>query len=155
MKKIVGIIMLLCVLSIGVNAQKKGLLQPITVADLSTGETKAFSDNMFMRFGVTLSANTIKLGFDELGEFNGFNSSFLSRIGFNVGWSHFVEKDGVAVNNYSINGVIMTPTEGFTNLAIGATVSAYNFSLGLGYDFIKESAFKRNVFLMFNTQLLF
>jgi len=153
MKKIIGIL-LLCVLSIGVNAQKKGLLQPVTVADLSTG-TRAFSDNMFMRFGVTLSANTIKLGFDELGEFNGFNSSFLSRVGFNLGWAHFIEKDGVAINNYSINGVIMTPTEGFSNLAVGATVSAYNFSLGLGYDFIKDSAFKRNVFLMFNTQLLF
>jgi len=154
MKRVILLITLLCVMLIGVEAQKKSLLQPVTVSDLSTG-TKAFTDNMFMRFGVTLSANTIKLGYDENGEFTGFNSSYLSRVGFNVGYAHFIEKDGVAVNNYSVNGVIMTPTEGFSNLAVGATISAYNFALGVGYDFIKDVAFKQNVFLMFNAQLLF
>ena len=164
MKKIIGIIMLLCVLSIGVNAQKKGLLQPVTVADLSTGDTKAFTDNMFFRFGATFTANTFKLSFDESDAFNGIAIAPLSRVGAVFGMAHYIEKDGDAVNNYSLNGVLMTPTEGFSNIAVGVTVSAYNFSTGFGFDFIKdnpetllikENAFKRNIFLMFNAQLLF
>lgn len=155
MKKIIGIIMLLCVLSIGVNAQKKGLLQPITVADLSTGETKAFADNMFFRFGATFTANTFKLSFDENDAFNGITSAYLSRVGAILGWAHYIEKDGEAVNNYSINGVLMTPTEGFSNIAIGATFSIYNVSLGLGYDFVGDSPFKKNIFGMINAQILF
>ena len=154
MKKLIGIVMLLCVLSIGVDAQKKGLLDPVTVSDLSSG-TKAFTDNMFMRFGATFTANTFKLSFDENGEFNGIASAYLSRVGFVLGFAHFVEKDGVAVNNYSLNGVLMTPTEGFSNLAIGATISVYNISIGVGYDFVGETPFKQNVFGMINAQILF
>ena len=154
MKKLVGIIMLLCVLSIGVDAQKKSLLDPVTVSDLSVGE-KGFADNMFLRFGATISANTLKLGFNDLGEFAGINASFLSRAGVVFGLAHYIEKDGNAVNNYSINGVIMTPTDGNANLTIGATISAYNFSVGPGYDFVKGKKFKENIFLMFNTQILF
>lgn len=154
MKKFIGIIMLLCVLSIGVDAQKKGLLQPVTVSDLSVGN-KAFTDNMFMRFGATFSANTFKLSFDENDQFNGISSAYLSRVGFVLGFAHYVEKDGVAVNNYSLNGVLMTPTEGFSNLAVGATISVYNISVGVGYDFIADSPFKKNIFGMINAQILF
>ena len=154
MKKIIGIIMLLCVLSIGVDAQKKGLLEPVTVSDLSVGQ-KAFTDNMFMRFGATFTANTFKLSFDENDQFNGISSAYLSRVGFVLGFAHYVEKDGVAVNNYSLNGVLMTPTEGFSNLAIGATVSIYNISAGVGYDFVSGSPFKKNIFGMINAQILF
>jgi hypothetical protein len=154
MKKIIGIIMLLCALSIGVNAQKKGLLQPVTVSDLSTGD-KAFTDNMFMRFGATFAANTFKLSFDENDQFNGISSAYLSRVGFVIGWAHYVEKEGEAINNYSLNGVLMTPTEGFSNLAVGVTVSFYNISLGAGYDFVGDSPFKKNIFGMINAQILF
>ena len=155
MKRALLIITLLCVMLMGVNAQKKGLLEPVTVSDLATGETKAFTDNMFFRFGATFSANTLKLSFDENDEFNGVTSAYLSRVGFVMGWAHYVEKDGEAVNNYSINGVLMTPTEGFSNLAIGATISIYNVSAGAGYDFVKGSPFKKNIFGMINAQILF
>lgn len=154
MKKAILLITLLCVMLIGVNAQKKGLLQPVTVSDLSTG-TKAFSDNMFMRFGATFAANTFKLSFDENDQFNGISSAYLSRVGFVVGWAHYVEKEGEAVSNYSLNGVLMTPTEGFSNLAVGATISIYNLSVGVGYDFVGESPFKKNIFGMINAQILF
>jgi len=156
------IVVLLFAIGIGASAQRKSLIDPVVVSDLKSGE-KGFSDNMFLRFGATFTANTMKLGFDENGEFTGINSEFLSRAGVLIGLAHYVEKDGVAVNNYSLNGLIMTPTEGRSNLAVGATISAYNFSFGPGYDFIKddpetllkESAFKRNIFLMFNMQILF
>ena len=152
MKKALLIMAVLC-LTLGVSAQKKSLLDPVVTSDLTTG--KAFGDNMFLRFGATFTANTLKLGFNDLGEFTGINSAFLSRAGVVIGMAHYVEKNGVAVNNYSLNGVIMTPTEGKANLAVGATVSAYNFSVGIGYDFLKEMTPKENVFLMFNTQILF
>ena len=76
MKKIIGIIMLLCVLSIGVSAQKKGLLEPVTVSDLSV-VARSFNKNMFMRFGATFTANTFKLSFDENDQFNGIQSPYL------------------------------------------------------------------------------
>jgi hypothetical protein len=154
MKRLILSLALICVMLIGVNAQRKGLLDPVVVSDLSVG-AKGFADNVFLRFGATFTANTLKLGFDELGEFTGINSAFLSRAGVVVGLAHYVEKDGVAVNNYSLNVVIMTPTEGASNVAIGATISAYNFSVGPGYDFVKDKTFKENVFLMFNMQILF
>jgi hypothetical protein len=154
MKRLILSFALICVMLIGVNAQKKGLLDPIRLSDLSMGE-KGLMDNMFLRFGATFTASTLKLGFDEFGEFTGINSAFLSRAGVVLGLAHYIEKNGVAVNNYSINGVIMTPTEGFSNLAIGATISAYNFSVGPGYDFIGGKKFKENIFLMLNAQILF
>jgi len=154
MKKALLTIILSCIILIGIDAQKKGILQPVTVSDLSAGD-KAFTDNMFMRFGATFSANTFKLSFDENDEFNGISSAYLSRVGFVIGWAHYVEKDGEAVSNYSLNGVLMTPTEGFSNLAVGATISIYNISVGVGYDFVGETPFKKNIFGMINAQILF
>jgi hypothetical protein len=154
MKKLILSFALICVMLLSVEAQKKSLLDPVRVSDLSAGE-KGFTDNMFLRFGATFTANTLKLGFDEFGEFTGINSAFFSRAGVVIGLAHYVEKDGVAVNNYSLNGVIMVPTEGVSNLAVAATISAYNFSVGPGYDFIKGKKFKENIFLAFNAQIFF
>lgn len=149
------LIMALALLVVGVQAQvqKKSIFDPVTVEDLRMDESKAGFGTWFLRINTTLSATTAKLSFDEAGKFNGFQSAFLSRIGIGPAFAHYTEKDGQAVNNYSINALLLTPTEGFTNMALATTFSMYNVNLGLGYDFVKDSPFKQNIFLMFGVQL--
>ncbi|HOC49368.1 MAG: hypothetical protein BWY95_00459 [Bacteroidetes bacterium ADurb.BinA104] len=152
MKRVlVFIVMVLLV--VGVQAQKKSVFDPVRVEDLRMDDAKAGYGTWFLRINTTLSATTAKLSFDEAGEFNGFESAFLSRIGFGPAYAHYIEKDGQAVNNYSINAFLLTPTEGFTNLAIASTFSMYNVNIGLGYDIIKDQPFKKNIFLMFGVQM--
>ena len=145
--------MALALLVVGVQAQKKSIFDPVRVEDLKPDGSKAGYGSWFIRVNTTLSATTVKLSFDETGAYNGFESAFLSRIGFGPSFAHYVEKDGAAVNNYSVNALLLTPTAGFTNMALAASFSMYNVNAGLGYDFIAGQPFKKNIFLMFGVQL--
>ena len=156
MKKALLIIAVLCVTLVSVDAQKwDGFFKPVTVDRITTDGAKEGVGTWFFRPTASIAATVFTLGYNEDGTFDGINASFISKTGVGISYAHFVEADGEAVNNYSINGVIMTPTDGNANLTLGITVSAYNFSIGPAYDFVKGKPFKENVLLMFNTQILF
>jgi hypothetical protein len=156
MKKLILSFALICVMLFSVEAQK-GLLSPITVSDIKAVEgIKAGTGAWFLRLNANVAANVIKLKFDEVtGDFLGFESSYLSRAGFGGGFAHYIEVDGVVRNNYSFNALLLMATSGDTNAAVALTASAFNFNIGIGYDIIKDSSFKENLFGMFGVQLVF
>jgi hypothetical protein len=126
-------------LSLGGFAQKsKGLLSPVQLSDLKINE-RGINSAWYLKLNTSLSATAVRLEFDI---------AFLSRVGPGLGFSHFVEKDGKAITNYSIGTSLLMPTSGDMNLAAALSVSAYKFNLGIGYDFVKDSPFKKNIFLM-------
>jgi hypothetical protein len=147
MKKTIFLIILL-MLSLGGFAQKsKGLLSPVQLSDLKINE-RGINSAWYLKLNTSLSATAVRLEFDTTGVYSGFDVAFLSRVGPGLGFSHFVEKDGKAITNYSIGTSLLMPTSGDMNLAAALSVSAYKFNLGIGYDFVKDSPFKKNIFLM-------
>jgi len=147
MKKILFFAILL-VLSLGVFAQKsKGILSPVQVSDLKINE-KGLNTAWYLKLNTSLTATTLKIKFDEEDIYSGFDVAFLSRVGPGIGFAHFVEKNGEAITNYSVNASLLMPTSGDMNLAAALSFSAYKFNIGLGYDFVKDSPFKKNIFLM-------
>jgi hypothetical protein len=136
-------------------ASGQGLFRPITVDQLSTGnKDKAGTGAWFFRINAAMTATTVKLSFDEAGEFNGLKSSFLSKAGMGMSYSHYIEADGVVKNNYSVNGLLLMPLDGDTNVAVAVTGSFYNINAGFGYDCLK-GPFKNNIFGLFGVQLAF
>lgn len=155
MKKIVTIIIVMCVTLLSVNAQKWDLLKPVTIDKVKSFEgARAGTGAWFFRINAAMTATTVKLSYDEAGAFNGLQSSFLSKAGMGMSYSHYVEADGVVKNNYSVNGLLLMPLDGETNVAVAVTGSIYNINAGFGYDCVK-GPFKNNIFGLFGVQLAF
>jgi hypothetical protein len=153
MKRLIFLILL--VLPLAASSQGfKDILNPVTVSDLKVNE-RGLNSAWFLKLDATLTGTATRLSFDEFDEFDGFQTDFLSRAGFAVSFAHFVEKNGVAVNNYSVNGLVLTATSGYANMALAVTVSAFNFDIGLGYDIIKDSSFKENLFFITALHIMF
>jgi hypothetical protein len=153
MKKLIFLILLFSPL-LGHSQGFRDILRPVTVSDLKTN-TKGLNSAWFLKLDATLTGTATRLSFDEFDKFKGFQTDFLSRAGFAVSFAHFVEKNGAAVNNYSINGLVLTATSGYANMALAVTVSAFNFDVGLGYDIIKDSSFKENIFFVTALHIIF
>ena len=136
-------------------ASGQSLFRPITVDQLSLGNRdKAGTGSWFARIGAVVTATTFKLQYDDADAFTGISSAYLSKVGGQFSYAHYIESDGVVKNNYSINGLVLMPTDGDTNVALAITGSLYNISAGLGYDCLK-GPFKKNVFGLFGVQIAF
>lgn len=154
MKKALLTIILLCAILIGVDAQKwDGFFKPVTV-DRITAVDKAGVGTWFFRPTASIAATVFSLGFKEDGTFDGINASFLAKSGVGISYAHFVESEGVAVNNYSLNGMLLLPTDGATNAAFAVTVSAFRINAGVGYNAVK-GAFKENIFFLTGVNFTF
>lgn len=154
MKKVLLIIAVLCVTLISVDAQKwDGFFKPVTV-DRITAVDKAGVGTWFFRPTASIAATVFSLGFKEDGTFDGINASFLAKSGVGISYAHFVEADGEAVNNYSLNGMLLLPTDGATNAAFAVSVSAFRINAGVGYNATK-GAFKSNIFFLTGVNFVF
>jgi hypothetical protein len=154
MKKTLLTIILLCAILIGIDAQKwDGFFKPVTV-DRITAVDKAGVGTWFFRPTASIAATVFTLGYNEDGTFDGINASFISKTGVGISYAHFVEADGEAVNNYSINGMLMLPTGGATNAAFAITASAFRVNAGIGYNAVK-GAFKENIFFLTGVNFTF
>lgn len=152
MKKL---IILLAVLALGLNlsAQKLSLLQPVTADIFGDEGAKAGTGVWIPRINAGVSFISLTPTFNELGEFNGFASQPLSSLSIGYTYAHYIESEGRAISNYSVSGLLLLPTTGQTNVAVGVTGSLFNVSAGAGYNLTKGE-FKRNIFLLFGVQFL-
>ena len=155
MKKALLIIAVLCVTLVSVDAQKwDGFFKPVTVDRITTDGAKEGVGTWFFRPTASIAATVFTLGYNEDGTFDGINASFISKTGVGISYAHFVEADGEAVNNYSINGMLMLPTGGATNAAFAITASAFRINAGVGYNAVK-GAFKENIFFLTGVNFTF
>jgi hypothetical protein len=154
MKKTIILLVLLFLPLLGQSQGFKNILKPTTVSDLKVND-RGLNSAWFLKLDATLIGTATRLSFDEFDKFDGLQTEYLSRAGFAVSFAHFVEKNGEAINNYSINGLVLTATSGYANMALAVTVSAFNFDVGFGYDIIKDNSFKENIFFVTAIHIIF
>jgi hypothetical protein len=162
MKKLF-IFSLLLLLAIGASAQSKwaGFFDPVSVdqISLSTSE-KGLSGTFLIRPAMVMSGNVFKLQYDELGEFSQVSSTFASRAGMGISYSHFKVIDDQPYNDFSFSAMVSLATAEDPNAGFLFTASAFNIyglspSIGLGYDIVKGLPFKQNFYFMWGAQIKF
>jgi len=162
MKKLF-IFSLLILLAIGASAQSKwsGFFDPVSVDQINVGASeKGLSGTFLIRPSMVMAGNVFKLQYDELGEFTNISSTFASRAGMGVSYSHFKVIDNEPYNDYSFAAMVSLATAEDPNAGFLFTASAFNLyglspSIGLGYDIVKGQAFKQNIYFMWGAQIKF
>jgi len=155
--KIVLILFALTLFAVSVSAQVKNrLFTPVTYSQLVNeigvrGVDKVADGAFILRFQATLAATVSK--YDS--ETKKVVSTPLSRIGGGLSYAHYIPVDGVPVNNYSFNGLVLIPTDAITNMGIALTASIFNIDVGLLYDFVKDKKFRDNIGLLTGVSLKF
>lgn len=154
--KLVILLPFLMLLSASVSAQQspfKGFFSPVTVDQVQSfdGE-KALSGTVLIRPELTIAGNVLKPVYTD-GTFTGFESSFATRVGMGLSYSLYKVVNDQPYNVYSFAAQLSLATIEKPNAGLLVTASAFDLyglspSLGLGYDFIKDSPFKANWFLM-------
>lgn len=151
--KTILLLAILLPMGLGANAQSKwdGFFKPVTMETLQKAQgQKALPGAFLFRPTAALVATEYRLTDD------GISSNYLSKTGVGISYAHYIESEGEPFNNYSINGLLMFPTAGQTNLGMAVTVSALRYiNLGLGYDFVKGTPFKQNLFFLTGVQYTF
>lgn len=159
--KLVILLPLFLLLSAGMQAQSaKGFFQPVTAERIQSfdGE-KALSGTVLIRPEFTIAGNVLKPVFLD-GKFTGFESSFATRVGMGVSYSLYKLVEGQPYNVYSFAAQLSLATVEKPNAGILLTASAFDLyglspSLGLGYDFVKDSPASHNWFLMWGVSHTF
>lgn len=162
MKKLF-ILSLLILLAIGASAQSKwsGFLDPVSVTQVSAGASaKGLNGTFLIRPQMTVAGNVFKLQYDELGEFTNVSSTFASRAGMGISYSHFKVIGDQPYNDYSFAAMVSLATAQDPNAGFLFTASAFNIyglspSIGLGYDIVKGLAFKQNIYFMWGVAVKF
>ena len=149
MKKLL-IIFAFVSLTIGASAQS--FFTPVTADQLRGEGEKALSGTFLIRPEFTIAGNVLKPVYID-GKFASFESSFATRIGMGVSYSLYKLVNDEPYNVYSFAAQLSLATIERPNAGVLVTASAFNLyglspSLGLGYDFVKDSPFKANWFVM-------
>lgn len=138
-----AIIGLLVTMSAGLSAQKvfDGFWKPKAGTEV-TSQFKAEGDqsySWFVRPAATLTA--VQFTYDK--DLKTFKSSVFSSAGIGLGLQHYVEKNGVLVNNYGVNALlILDASEAQGGYAVAGTVNALQFvNVGAGYNFTGKQFF--------------
>lgn len=152
MKKLL-IIAIIIAAGLTANAQvtAKGFFSPVTADMFSTGD-KGLTGVALIRPEFTIAGNVIKPVFVD-GKFSHFASSFATRVGMGVSYSLYKLVEGQPYNVYSFAAQLSLATIEKPNAGVLVTASAFDLyglspTLGLGYDFVKDSPFKANYFVM-------
>lgn len=97
------------------------------------------SIDWYIRPAAGLSA--IKFDWDK--ENKVFNPSTFSAAGIGLGAQHYVERNGVLVNNYGVNALLMLDASAENGgMAVAGTVNALQFvNVGAGYNFTGKRFF--------------
>ncbi len=147
------IIFVLTALAMGAGAQ--GFFTPVTAAQLTpiTADSKAGLTGTFLiRPEMTIAGPVLKPKYVD-GEFDGLQTSFVSRVGIGASLSLYELVDGQPYDKYSFALQLSLATAVEPNMGLMATASAFNLyglspAFGLGYDFIKGSPVKANWFII-------
>lgn len=161
MKKLMLIFAVAC-LTLTVTAQPsaRGFFQPVTADRIQSFDgQKALSGTVLIRPEFTIAGNVLKPAYAD-GKFTGFESSFATRVGMGVSYSLYKLVEGQPYNVYSFAAQLSLATVEKPNAGILLTASAFDLyglspSLGLGYDFVKDSPASHNWFLMWGVSHTF
>jgi hypothetical protein len=138
----------------------KGFFQPVTADQIQSFEgQKALSGTVLIRPEFTIAGNVLKPVYVD-DKFTGFESSFATRVGMGVSYSLYKLVNGEPYNVYSFAAQLSLATIEKPNAGILVTASAFDLyglspSFGVGYDFIKDSPFKKSYFLMWGVSHTF
>jgi len=143
----------LVTLTVTAQPSAKGFFQPVTAEQLQfTPGDKALSGTVLIRPEFTIAGNVLKPLYTD-GKFTGFESSFATRVGMGASYSLYKLVDGVPYNVYSFAAQLSLATIEKPNAGLIISASAFDLyglspSLGLGYDFVKDSSFRESWFIM-------
>jgi hypothetical protein len=138
----------------------RGFFTPVTAKSLQfTQGEKALTGTVLIRPEFTIAGNVIKPVFID-NKFSSFEVSFASRVGFGASYSLYKLVNDEPYNVYSFAAQVSLATAERPNMGFLLTASAFDLyglspSLGFGYDFIKDSPFKANWFLMWGVSHTF
>lgn len=142
MKKV--LVVLLLILPLGLMAQSPfdGFFKPKGGTQYLVKAEGDKSIEWFFRPSATLTA--VQFNYNK--ELEQFESSTFSSAGIGIGFQHYVEKNGVQVNNYGFNALVMLDgsytDEGSAGIAGAITVNALSFvNIGCGYNFSGKQFF--------------
>lgn len=146
---------------IGLSASSQslwtGFFKPVPNDLLTKGISKAEGDiykstEFLLRPAMGLAATGVRIS-DVEGEL--FTTAPLLKTGPGISLAHYVDKDGVPFNNYTVNGMLLIPLMEEEPAALAIGVSAFNLNVGLGLDLIKSTPFKHMIFGFFGAQYTF
>jgi len=145
------LVMLTAVVLMTVGLSAQSFFTPVTADQLRSGE-KALTGTFLIRPEFTVAGNVIKPVFIE-DKFSSFEVSFATRIGFGASYSLYKLVNDQPYNVYSFAAQLSLATIERPNMGILLTASAFDLyglspSVGIGYDFVKDSPIKQNWFLM-------
>ena len=151
------IIATLVIISVATSAQS--FFTPVTAEQLKGEGEKALTGTFLIRPEFTIAGNVIKPVFID-GKFSNFDVSFASRVGMGASYSLYKLVDGQPYNVYSFAAQLSLATIERPNMGILLTASAFELyglspSIGLGYDFVKDSPFRANYFVMWGLNRTF
>ena len=159
--KLIILLPLFLLLSAGLQAQSaKGFFQPVTAEQLQfVPGDKALSGTVLIRPEFTIAGNVLKPLYTD-GKFTGFESSFATRVGMGASYSLYKLVDGQPYNVYSFAAQLSLATIEKPNAGILLTAAAFDLyglspTVGLGYDFVKDSPFSHNYFFMWGVSHTF
>jgi hypothetical protein len=157
MKRLILFIAIILVATFSASAQRfDGFWKPVTLDKVVANDgVKAGTSAWFFRPTATIAATVFSLGYNEDGTFDGVQASYLAKTGVGLSFAHYIDNDGEAFNNYSINGMLLLPTDGTTNAALAVTASAFKVNAGIGYNIISGQSFKENLFFLTGVQFTF
>ena len=161
MKKLMLIIAVAALtLTVAAQPSAKGFFQPVTAERIQGFDgQKALSGTVLIRPEFTIAGNVLKPAYAD-GKFTGFESSFATRVGMGVSYSLYKLVEGQPYNVYSFAAQLSLATIEKPNAGVLVTASAFDLyglspSLGFGYDFVKDSPFKANYFIMWGVSHTF
>lgn len=156
MKRFALLLILFSLALSGVEAQKKGLLEPVTVSDLTSLRGLGDNGDWFLRLNGTVDFLSVNMTFDDVGKFTGFTTQNEVKTGFALSYAHYTAVGDQAVNDYSINAMLLMPVGAEkTFISPALSVSAFNFDVGIGYNIIGGQKFRENLFGMIGVHLNF
>jgi hypothetical protein len=162
MKKTIFLFALLAIAVAGYSQSPfSGFFSPVTadrIVLLGAGD-RELSGTFLIRPELTIAGNVLKPLYID-GKFTQLESSFATRVGLGISYSLYKLVNEQPYNVYSFAAQLSLATIERPNAGILLTCSAFDLyglspSVGLGYDFVKNSSFKQNWFLMWGVNHTF
>jgi hypothetical protein len=161
MKKVIFLFALLVITVAGFSQSFSGFFKPVTadrIMMLGAGDRELTGVVLF-RPEFTIAGNVLKPLYVD-GKFSRFESSFATRVGLGVSYSLYKLVDEQPYNVYSFAAQLSLATIERPNAGILITASAFDLyglspSVGIGYDFVKNSPVKQNWFFLWGVSHTF
>lgn len=139
MKKLIVILLLMLPLAAMAQGTFSGFFDKKAGSPFLVKAEGNKSVEWFFRPAATLTA--VQFTYDK--DTKTFNSSTFSSAGVGVGFQHYVEHNGVIVNNYGFNTLVMLDASQLdAGIAVAGTFNALQFvNIGCGYNFTGKQFF--------------